>query len=105
MDGASHTRLFFRIMLPMARPGMVSVAIFNVIGSWAQYLLPVVLIAGAPDKWVITQGIASININAGYEADWSGLFAAISLAILPMIVVYAVFQRQIQAGLTSGAVK
>jgi N-acetylglucosamine transport system permease protein len=105
IDGASHTRLFFTIMLPMARPGMVSVAIFNIIGQWAQYLLPVVLIAGAQDKWVLTQGIASININAGYEADWSGLFAAISLAILPMIVVYAIFQRQIQAGLTAGAVK
>ncbi len=105
IDGASHTRLFFGIMLPMARPGMVSVAIFNIIGQWAQYLLPVVLIAGAQDKWVLTQGIASININAGYEADWSGLFAAISLAILPMIVVYAIFQRQIQAGLTAGAVK
>jgi N-acetylglucosamine transport system permease protein len=105
IDGCSHTRLFFRIMLPMARPGMVSVAIFNVIGQWAQYLLPVVLIAGAPDKWVLTQGIASININAGYAADWSGLFAAISLAILPMIIVYAIFQRQIQAGLTAGAVK
>jgi N-acetylglucosamine transport system permease protein len=105
IDGASHTRLFFGIMLPMARPGMVSVAIFNIIGQWAQYLLPVVLIAGAQDKWVLTQGIASININAGYEADWAGLFAAISLAILPMIVVYAIFQRQIQAGLTAGAVK
>jgi N-acetylglucosamine transport system permease protein len=105
MDGCSHTRLFFQIMLPMARPGMVSVAIFNIIGSWAQYLLPVVLIAGAPDKWVLTQGIASININAGYEADWSGLFAAISLSILPMIIVYGIFQRQIQAGLTAGAVK
>jgi N-acetylglucosamine transport system permease protein len=105
MDGASHTRLFFRIMLPMAKPGMISVAIFNIIGSWAQYLLPVVLIAGAPDKWVLTQGIATININAGYEADWSGLFAAISLSILPMIIVYAIFQRQIQAGLTAGAVK
>jgi N-acetylglucosamine transport system permease protein len=104
MDGASHTRLFFQIMLPMARPGMVSVAIFNVIGSWAQYLLPVVLITD-DSKRVLTQGIALININAGYEADWSGLFAAISLSILPMIVVYAIFQRQIQAGLTAGAVK
>ncbi len=50
MDGASHTRLFFRIMLPMARPGLVSVAIFNVIGQWNQYLLPVVLIAGAAGR-------------------------------------------------------
>jgi N-acetylglucosamine transport system permease protein len=104
MDGASHTRLFFQIMMPMARPGLVSVAIFNVIGSWAQYLLPVVLITD-DSKRVLTQGIALININAGYEADWSGLFAAISLSILPMIIVYAIFQRQIQSGLTAGAVK
>jgi N-acetylglucosamine transport system permease protein len=104
MDGASHTRLFFQIMLPMARPGMVSVAIFNVIGSWAQYLLPVVLIS-SDSKRVLTQGIALINVNAGYEADWSGLFAAISLSILPMIIVYAFFQRQIQSGLTAGAGK
>jgi N-acetylglucosamine transport system permease protein len=104
MDGASHTRLFFQIMMPMARPGLVSVAIFNVIGSWAQYLLPVVLMT-SDSKKVLTQGIAQININAGYAADWSGLFAAISLSILPMIVVYAIFQRQIQSGLTAGAVK
>jgi N-acetylglucosamine transport system permease protein len=104
IDGASHSRLFFRIMLPMARPGMVSVAIFNIIGQWAQYLLPVVLMTDA-SKYVLTQGIATINTNAGYEADWSGLFAAVGLAIIPMIIVYAIFQRQIQAGLTAGAVK
>jgi len=104
IDGSSHTRLFFQVMLPMAKPGMVSVAIFNVIGQWAQYLLPLVLMTDA-DKYVLTQGIAQISVNAGYEADWSGLFAALSMSILPMIIVYAFFQRQIQAGLTAGAVK
>jgi lysophospholipase L1-like esterase len=62
-------------------------------------------IAGLIATALREQGIALININAGYEADWSGLFAAISLSILPMIIVYAIFQRQIQAGLTAGAVK
>jgi N-acetylglucosamine transport system permease protein len=104
IDGCSHTRLFFQVMLPMARSGMVSVTIFNIIGQWAQYLLPVVLMTSA-DKYVLTQGIAQISVNAGYAADWSGLFAALSMSILPMIVVYAFFQRQIQAGLTAGAVK
>jgi N-acetylglucosamine transport system permease protein len=104
IDGASHTRLFFRVMLPMARSGMVSVTIFNIIGQWAQYLLPVVLMTDK-DKYMLTQGIAAISVNAGYEADWSGLFAALSMSILPMIIVYAIFQRQIQAGLTAGAVK
>jgi N-acetylglucosamine transport system permease protein len=104
IDGCSHTRLFFTVMLPMAKPGLISVTIFNIIGQWAQYLLPLVLVP-SPDNWVLTQGIASIGVNAGYEADWSGLFAALSMSILPMIVVYAIFQRQIQAGLTAGAVK
>ncbi|MET7704554.1 carbohydrate ABC transporter permease [Micromonospora sp. NPDC005413] len=105
IDGCGHTRLFFQVMMPMAKPGLISVAIFNIIGQWAQYQLPLVLLSNAKDKWVLTQGIADISVNAGYEADWSGLFAALTIAILPMIIVYAVFQRQIQAGLTSGAVK
>ena len=105
IDGASHTRLFFSVMLPMAKPGLISLTIFNLIGQWAQYLLPLVLMAGAKDKWVLTQGIADISTAAGYEADWSGLFAALTISILPMIVIYMIFQRQIQAGLTAGAVK
>jgi N-acetylglucosamine transport system permease protein len=105
IDGCSHTRLFFSVMLPMAKPGLISLTIFNIIGQWAQYLLPLLLLSGAKDKWVLTQGIQDISVSAGYEADWSGLFAALTITILPMIIVYAIFQRQIQAGLTAGAVK
>ncbi|WP_066363389.1 carbohydrate ABC transporter permease [Herbidospora mongoliensis] len=106
MDGCSHTRTFFQIMLPMAKPGLVSITIFNVIGQWNQYLLPIVLLPGdRQDKWLITQGIANISTSAGYEADWAGLFAALSMAIIPILIVYVVFQRQIQTGLTAGAVK
>ncbi|GAA4437253.1 carbohydrate ABC transporter permease [Actinokineospora soli] len=106
LDGASHTRIFFSVMLPMAKPGLVSITIFNVIGQWNQYLLPIVLLSGAvEDKWVLTQGIANISTSAGYQADWPALFAALSLTILPALAVYLVFQRQIQAGLTTGALK
>jgi N-acetylglucosamine transport system permease protein len=107
VDGASHTRKFFQIMVPMARSGLVSITIFNIVGQWNQYLLPVVILQGegADSKWVLTQGIANISTSAGYHAEWSTLFAALTLAILPMIVVYAIFQRQIQSGLTAGAVK
>ncbi|MCW2880519.1 MAG: hypothetical protein JWQ95_4619 [Sphaerisporangium sp.] len=106
VDGASHSRVFFQIMLPMARPGIVSITIFNVLGQWNQYQIPLVLLSGqSKDKWVLTQGIADISTAAGYDADWSALFAALSMAILPMLVVYTIFQRQIQAGLTAGALK
>jgi N-acetylglucosamine transport system permease protein len=107
IDGASHTRLFFQVMMPMARPALVSLTIFNIIGQWNQYILPVTIMQGdgAKEKWLLTQGIASISTSAGYRADWAALFAALTLSILPMIVVYAFFQRQIQQGLTTGAVK
>jgi N-acetylglucosamine transport system permease protein len=107
MDGASHTRTFFQIMVPMARSGLVSITIFNIVGQWNQYLLPVAIMqgAGADSKWVLTQGIANISTSAGYQAEWATLFAALTLAILPMIIVYAIFQRQIQSGLTAGALK
>lgn len=105
VDGASHTRVFFQIMLPMARPGIISITVFNILGQWNQYQIPLVLLAGDKDKWVLTQGIAEISTAAGYDADWAALFAALSMAILPMLVIYTIFQRQIQAGLTAGALK
>ncbi|MEV4414595.1 carbohydrate ABC transporter permease [Catellatospora sp. NPDC049609] len=113
IDGASHTRLFFRVMMPMAKPGLISITIFNVIGQWNQYVLPVALLPGGTqpdgtdgrDSWLLTQGIASISTSAGYQADWPALFAALSIAIIPMIIMYTIFQRQIQSGLTAGAVK
>jgi N-acetylglucosamine transport system permease protein len=106
IDGCGHTRTFFRVMLPMAKPGLISITIFNVLGQWNQYLLPVVLLPGnAQDKWLITQGIAGISTSAGYKADWGPMFAALSMAILPVVILYIIFQRQIQSGLTAGAIK
>ncbi|MGN9838178.1 carbohydrate ABC transporter permease [Nonomuraea sp. H19] len=104
VDGASHTRVFFQIMLPMARPGIVSITIFNILGQWNQYQLPLVLLQDR-EMWVLPQGIADISAAAGYDQDWSAMFAALTLAILPMLIIYTVFQRQIQSGLTSGALK
>jgi N-acetylglucosamine transport system permease protein len=103
IDGCSHTRLFFQVMLPMAKPGLISITIFNVLGQWNQYQLPLVLLSSnARDKWVLTQGVADVSTSAGYEANWGGLFAALTLALIPMIVMYVIFQRHIQAGLTAG---
>jgi len=105
VDGASHTRTFFQIMVPMAKPGIISIGIFNVLGQWNQYLLPLVLNQGDTNKWVLTQGLADLAVQQGYQGDWGGLFAGLSIAMLPVLAVYIVFQRQVQAGLTAGALK
>lgn len=104
VDGASHTRTFFQIMLPMAKPGLVSVGIFNFLGQWNQYMLPTVLNTD-PDKKVLTQGLVSLTISQGYKSDWSGLFAGLVMAMLPVLAAYIVFQRQVVQGLTAGAMK
>ncbi|MFF3763550.1 carbohydrate ABC transporter permease [Streptomyces sp. NPDC001922] len=104
IDGASHTRTFFQVMLPMAKPGLISVGIFNFLGQWNQYLLPTVLNTG-PDRKLLTQGLVQLAVSQGYKGDWSGLFAGLVMAMLPVLAVYIVFQRQVQAGLTAGALK
>ncbi|MER8029688.1 carbohydrate ABC transporter permease [Streptomyces bauhiniae] len=104
VDGASHTRTFFQIMLPMAKPGLISVGIFNFLGQWNQYMLPTVLNTD-PDKKVLTQGLVQLAVSQGYKGDWSGLFAGLVMAMLPVLAAYIVFQRQVVAGLTAGAVK
>ncbi|MFJ6632592.1 carbohydrate ABC transporter permease [Streptomyces sp. NPDC091376] len=106
IDGASHTRTFFQIMLPMAKPAVISLTIFNFLGQWNQYILPLMLLPGdVEDKWVLTQGIENISTEAGAAADWGSLFAALTLSIIPVLLVYVFFQRQIQSGLTNGALK
>lgn len=108
VDGASHTRLFFSVMLPMAKPGLISIGIFNVLGQWNQWYLPTLLMQSADGEsknQVIAQGLIGLSVNQGYKADWSGLFAGVTMAMLPVLIVYIVFQRQVQSGLTAGISK
>ena len=109
VDGAGHTRTFFQVMLPMARPGLVSVGIFNVLGQWNQFLLPQTLMQQQssfdPDRSVLAQGLVALAIQQGYRADLSALFAGMTIAMLPILVVYLAFQRQVQSGLTGATLK
>jgi N-acetylglucosamine transport system permease protein len=104
LDGCSHAGAFFRIMLPLARPGMISVGILNFLGLWNQFLLPLVLMPDQ-DRYVLSQGLAVLAANQGYRSDWSALFAGLVIALLPVLAVYIAFQRRIQDGLAVGALK
>lgn len=104
LDGCSHWGAFFRVMLPLARPGLVSIGIFNFIHMWNQYLLPLVLNT-EESRYVLTQGLAVLAVNQGYRADYGALFAGLTIAIVPVLVIYVVFQRRVQEGLTAGALR
>ncbi|MFD0783855.1 carbohydrate ABC transporter permease [Micromonospora azadirachtae] len=105
IDGCGHFRLFFRVMLPMARPGMIGIAIFNFLSQWNQFILPQVLMQGDDSKWVLAQGLTALAVSQGYQGDYSGLFAGLTIATLPVLAVYVLFQRQVQSGLTAGQLK
>ncbi|NED97846.1 carbohydrate ABC transporter permease [Phytoactinopolyspora alkaliphila] len=104
MDGCSHFSLFWRVMLPMAKPGLVSLALFNFLGHWNQYILPVVIMT-EDDKRVLAQGLAFLTTSTGFRADWTALFAGLVIALLPVLIVYIAFQKKVQSGLTAGLLK
>ncbi len=104
IDGANQYQLFFKIVIPLAKNGLVSMGIFNFLGQWNQYILPLVLLTSST-KYVLSQGLAFLQHQQRYQSDWSGLFAAITMVMLPTLIVYTIFQNQIQQGLTIGALK
>ena len=101
IDGAGEWKTFFRIMLPMARPGMAAVAIFNFLGLWNQFLLPVALNTDQ-SKYVLTQGMASFASQAGYAVDFGALFAAVVITVVPVLIVYVIFQRRLEGSVSRG---
>jgi ABC-type glycerol-3-phosphate transport system permease component len=104
IDGAGPWRIFFQIMLPMARPGMASVAIFNFLGLWNQFLLPVALNTRSAN-YVLSQGMAEFASQAGYSVNFGALFAAVVITVLPVLATYIIFQQQLQGSVSSGLLK
>ena len=104
IDGAGPWRIFFTIMLPMAGPGMASVAIFNFLGLWNQFLLPIALNTNTAN-YVLSQGMASFASQAGYAVNFGALFAAVVITVLPVLVTYIIFQRQLQGSVSQGLLK
>ena len=104
LDGAGEWRTFWQVMLPMARPGMVAVAIFNFLGLWNQFLLPIALNTDE-SKYVLSQGMARFASQAGYAVNFGALFAGVVITVVPVLIVYMVFQRQLQGSLSQGTLK
>ncbi|MEZ5863877.1 MAG: ABC transporter permease subunit [Geminicoccaceae bacterium] len=94
--------MFFRVMLPLARPGLVAVALFTFLIAWNSYVWALVLTTDQ-SRFVLSVGIA--NLMGEYRIDWNELMAATVIAALPVMVIYAFLERHLVAGITAGAVK
>lgn len=104
MDGCGEYRVFWHIMLPLARPGLITAAIFNFIGLWNEYLFALVFVNSA-DKKTLPLGLASVSMQSQYKTDFGLLFAALVITIAPTLLVYILLQRRLTRGITVGALK
>jgi N-acetylglucosamine transport system permease protein len=83
---------------------MAAVAIMNFLGLWNQFLLPISLNTNK-ENWVLSQGMASYASSAGYALDFGQMFAAVMITIIPVLIVYILFQRQLQGSVSQGTSK
>lgn len=104
IDGCSPFGVFWKVMLPLAKPGMVTAGTFVFISLWNEYPLALVLLS-TEKLQTLPLGIANLTMTQKYQADWGALFAGLAIGVIPTVLLYSVFQKQIQSGLTAGAVK
>jgi raffinose/stachyose/melibiose transport system permease protein len=102
IDGCSRFGFFWRILLPLSRPALATVAILALVGAWNAFLLPL-LVLGDQSQWPLPMGV--FNFSSQYSQDVAGILAYTSLSMVPALVFYAFAERQLIGGLTSGAVK
>ncbi len=102
IDGASEFQLLRRILVPLVRPGLSIVAIYSAIPIWNDFFLPLVFLQ-SPEKKTIMQGLTVFF--GEYSSQWGIIFAGLTLAALPLIVLYLILSEQFIKGLTAGAVK
>lgn len=107
VDGCNEFSAFWRVLLPLARPGLVTVAIFQFIGIWKEYFFAFMLASGGEGAAARTLplGLANLSIAAQYRTDYGMLFAGLVLVTVPILLVYLLLQRHIVKGVTAGALK
>jgi multiple sugar transport system permease protein len=102
LDGCSRFGTLWRIMLPLTRPGLVTAVTFTFIAAWNEYVVALTLMQDESKK-PLTVGINSYV--TGYEQNWDQLFAAALIAIVPVVILFALIEKHLVGGLTAGSIK
>ncbi len=101
VDGAGEYRVF-GLVLPLVRPGMAAVAVFTMLPVWNDLWFPLIL---APSEGTRTVTLGASAFLGEFERNWNALLAALTLAMVPILLLYVIFSRQFLRGLTEGAIK
>ncbi len=104
IDGCSDFQVFQHVMLPLASPGLITAAIFNGITLWNEYQLVLVFV-GDEAKRTLALGLYSLQNAMQYTGDWVGLFAGVSIIMVPTIILFIFLSEKMISGITMGAIK
>ena len=102
IDGGSKVKIFFEIILPLLKPITATICITNVLWIWNDFLLPLIVISNNKKYTLL---LSTNSLFGQYSSDWTAILSALILAALPVIIFYALFQKQILKGIADGAVK
>lgn len=104
LDNAGHFKTFWKVMLPLTGPALAAITILTFQGIWNEFFWPLILLGfGDPSKYTVQLGIAQFSFQ--YQTLWPQLMAASVIAILPIVVIFVVFQRYFVAGVVASGVK
>jgi multiple sugar transport system permease protein len=104
LDGAGYFKTFWRVMLPLALPGLAAVTILQFQGTWNDLFWPLILFGqGNPGHYTVQLGLAEFSLT--YQTQWPELMAGSVIAIVPILIVFIVFQRYFVAGVVASGVK
>jgi raffinose/stachyose/melibiose transport system permease protein len=102
IDGCSAFGFFWRIVLPLSRPALATVAVLAIVGAWNAFLLPLIVFSSS-EQWTLPLGV--MNFSTQYTSDTARVLAFTTLSLVPALIFYVIAERQIVGGLTAGAVK
>ena len=102
IDGAGYFRTFFSILLPLVRPAIATVIVFRFVPIWNDFFYPLMLMR---DRAVYTLPVGLTRFFGEYQTDWATLFAGLTIATIPLVILFVVASKQLISGLTAGMSK
>ena len=105
IDGCSFTGIFFRIIAPLLKPIVATVAILAFQGSWNEYLMPTIFTIANPSQRTLMVGVVALKNSGNSAASWNLMLSGAVVALIPVLLAYSFFNRYFVSGLTAGAVK
>ena len=100
IDGATQFQIFFRIILPLSKPTLFMVMLLNIMGTWNEYITALTFIRDE-SKYTIAIGLSYLTSSGVYDVNYGRTFAGLAIALIPILIVYGIFQKQIQQGMSS----